>query len=494
MANSFDQMNYFKKQTLQEVAERAYQGTLKKDDANEIALKLIPYQRPRVRCCVYKEREIIRERAYLAMGYQPNGEEAHKGQYVYVLEAACDDCNIHKVRITDNCRKCLFKACVNACHFNAIYEGENKMHIKYDMCKACTMCAKACPYGSILVSDRPCHRSCPTGALKYIEDQIAVIDEKDCVNCGQCSAACPFGGISELSEMVPVIKAIKEGKKVIAMVAPAILGQWGKSHLNQVYSALKKVGFYDIVEVAVGADMTTKYETEEALQAHKEGRKITTSCCPAFVSYIQKKFPEVYKNHTSDVLSPMAITGRIARQLYGTEAITVFIGPCVAKKAERLLPKNIKNINYVLTFEEITAMMAANQVDPTQMEDVPQKVESGSISGRNFCITGGVGASLNHYLGEIGDQERLTLKIASGPKLVVQYVKELAQGKQTEDVLEGMMCEGGCMGGVDSQASNLAIAKAHAAKENAAAKDIRIQSASEEYHNIECHFNKETNE
>lgn len=493
MPNSFDQMNYFKKQTLEEVALRAYAGTIRKEDAEAIAQKLIPHRHPSVRCCVYKEREIIRERAYLAMGYAPDGSKAHPNQFVYVLEAACDDCKIHKVRITDNCRKCVFKACVNACHFSAIVEGETKMHIKYDMCKACTMCAKACPYGSILVSDRPCHRSCPTGALKYIEDEIAQIDESECVNCGQCAAACPFGAISEVSQIVPVIQDINSGKKVIAMVAPAILGQWGKSHLNQVYAAFKAIGFTDITEVAVGADLTTKYETEEALEAKKEGRKITTSCCPAFVSYIQKRFPAVYEKHTSDVLSPMAITARIARKKYGSEAKTVFVGPCVAKKAERLLPKNIKNIDYVLTFEEISAMMLAKHIDPLALEDTDQGVEPGSLSARNFCVTGGVGSSLNAYLGEIGSGEKLTLKIASGPKLVVQYVRELAQGKQTEDVLEGMMCEGGCMGGVDSQANNLMIAKAHAAKENVAVKDVHIADACGRYQ-VNVHFSKETNE
>lgn len=493
MSNSFDQMNYFKKATLKEVAARAYAGTLKKEDANAIALKIIPYQHPKARCCVYKEREIIRERAYLAMGYDPMGNDPKPGQFVYVLEAACDDCNIHRVRITDNCRKCLFKACQSACKFNAIYEGEGKMHIKYDMCKACTMCAKACPYGSILISDRPCHRSCPTGALKYYENQIAEIDSEDCVNCGQCSAACPFGAISELSFIAPVVKDMQDGKKVIAMVAPAILGQWGKAHLPQVYAALKELGFSEIIEVAVGADLTTKYETEEALRAKKEGKKITTSCCPAFVSFLKKKFPKVYENHTSDVLSPMAITARIARQTFGKEAKTVFIGPCVAKKAERLLPKNIENIDYVLTFEEITAMMAAKGIDPSQFEKGFDEVEPGSLSSRNFCVTGGVGASLNTYLGEINSEERLTLKVASGVKLVTEYVKALDKGQQEEDVLEGMMCEGGCIGGVDSNISNLFAAKAHAKAENITVKDVKISASAEKYKDINCFYDKKTN-
>lgn len=492
MANSFDQLNLYKKMTLTEVAKRCYAGTLTKDDANDIATHLIPKNAERVRCCIYKEREIIRERAYLAMGYAPDGTEPKEGQFVYVLEAACDGCDIHKVRITDNCRKCLFKSCVNACKFGAIYEGDSKMHIQYDKCKACTMCAKACPYGAILLSDRPCHRSCPTGALLYHENEIAEIEEENCINCGQCAAACPFGAVSEVSYIRPLIADINAGKVTVAMVAPAILGQWGKSHINQVYHALYQLGFTHILEVAVGADLTTKNEAEEALQAKKEGRKITTSCCPAFVSYIKKKFPEVYMKHTSDVLSPMAITARIAREKYGKDAKTVFVGPCVAKKAERLLPKNIENIDYVLTFEEITAMMEAKGIDPLQMEDVDANVEPGSVSARNFCVTGGVATSLNNYLIEKGVDDRLTLKTASGPQFVIKFVKELAQNKQVEDVLEGMMCEGGCMGGVASQASNLIIAKNHANVENKAVAHVKIKDANDKYINIHCHFNKET--
>ncbi len=491
MANSFDQLNNFKKEVLYKVADRAYKGTLTESSPNEIAHEIINYQRAKVRCCVYKEREIIRERTYLAMGRKPDGSEPDKGQFVYVIEAACDDCNIHRVRITDNCRKCLFKPCTKACHFGAIREGDSKMHIMYDKCKACTMCAKACPYQAIMVSDRPCHRSCPTGALKYVENEIAQIKDDECINCGRCSASCPFGAISELSFIVPLINDMKAGKKVVAMVAPAIVGQWGNATLKQVYDSLKAIGFTDIVEVAQGADLTTKCEAEEAIESKKNGVHITTSCCPAFVSLVQKYYPDVYKAHTSDVLSPMAITARMARELY-PDAVNVFIGPCVAKKAERLLKKNCSNIDYVLTFEEITAMMRAKDVDPSKMKG-EANVDNGSFSGRNFCNTGGVAQSLNNYLAEINSPERLTLKCANGSEECVKFVKELAAGKQTEDVLEGMMCEGGCMAGVDSQASNLFLVKSHAQKENVNVQQTKISEASDKFASVECHFDKNDN-
>lgn len=475
MVTSFDTMNTFKKMTLKEIAKRCYAGTISRDDADDIARTLIPYSAPRVRCCIYKEREVIRERAYLAMGYTPSGEEPKSGQYVYVLEAACDDCNIHKVRITDNCQKCLFKACVNACKFNAIYEGDSKMHIDYKKCMACTMCAKSCPYGSVLVSDRPCHKSCPTGALLYQEGDIAKIDYQDCISCGQCQASCPFGAISEISFMKDVIKSINDKKKVVALVAPAILGQWGKASLKQIYSALYKIGFSYIIEVAVGADVTTANEAKEALKAKREGKKITTSCCPAFVSYIKKKFPKVYQENTSDVLSPMAITGRIAKKIYGEDCISVFIGPCVAKKAEKDLLHNIDNVDYVMTFEEITAMMEAKDINPIDLPEEDNDVLKGSYSGRNFCNVTGVATSLNSYLAEMGEDSRLTLKSANGKDLVIQCLKYLSKGKQNEDVLEGMMCLNGCIGGIDSNVSNPLLIKSFASKANEETKNKKIE-------------------
>ena len=491
MAGSFDQLNKTKKDVLVKVARRAYEGKINTSTPNDIAHEIINTRTPNFRCCVYKEREIVRERVNLALGKDPFGHEPNPHQFVFVLEAACDDCNIHKVRITDNCRKCLFHPCTTACHFGAIHEGITKMHIDYAMCKACTMCAKACPYGAVLISDRPCHKACPTGALLYEEGEIASIVEEDCINCGRCSASCPFGAISERSFIVPVIEEMRKKKEVIAMVAPAVLGQWGKASLKQVYDALYAIGFTKVIEVSQGADLTTANEAMEALEAKKEGRKITTSCCPAFVELLKKKYPKVYENNTSNVLSPMAITARMARRLY-PDGVNVFVGPCVAKKMEKLLEKNKGYLDYVVTFEEVNAMMEARGVNPLEMPGTSE-VENGSISGRNFCHSGGVAASLNNYLEEIGETERLTLKPANGSVECLQAAKDLNFGKQEEDVLEGMMCEGGCINGVDSLVPNIVIAKSQSKVENKLAEETPISKACNEFENIDCHFDKSLN-
>ncbi len=489
--SSFDQLNEHKRNVLISVAKRTFEGTLNEYSVEDIALELISYQRAKYRCCVYKEREIIRERVNLALGKDPFGHEPKEGQFVFVLEAACDDCNIHRVRITDNCRKCLFRPCTKSCHFGAIYEGDSKMHIDYQKCKACTMCSKACPYGAILLSDRPCHKACPTGALLYEEGSIAKIEEDNCINCGRCSASCPFGAISERSFIVPVIKNIMSDVETVAMVAPAIGGQFGKANLKQVYEALYKIGFSHVMEVAQGADLTTINEANEALEAHRTNRKITTSCCPAFVELIKKKFPNIYQNNTSEVLSPMAITARMARKKY-KGAKTIFIGPCVAKKMERLFEKNKNNLDYVITFEELDALMVAKGIDPMKLNGEAE-VQNGSISGRNFCFSGGVASSLNAYLKEKGEAEQVSLKTANGSIECVKSLKDLNANKQEEDVLEGMMCEGGCIAGVDSLVGNVILTKNTTKIENDKVSSTLIEDSKKGFEDISCTFDKSKN-
>lgn len=485
--------NQNKANVLKLLSKKAYEGTIDENTPSDIANELFPGRKPQYRCCVYKEREIIRQRANMGLGNKPDGHKVeNKGQLVYVLEAACDDCNIHKVRITDNCRKCLFKPCQTACHFDAIYQGDTKMHIDYSKCKTCGMCARVCAYSAILISERPCRKNCPTGALKHLPDEIAYINEDECISCGRCAASCPFGAISELSFIVPVIDAIKSpNKKVVAMVAPAIQGQFGKCSLNQIYSAIKALGFDDVIEVARGADLTTVTEAEEALVARQEGRKLTTSCCPAFVELIKKKFPKVYENNTSDTLSPMAITARMVKAVE-PDVTCVFIGPCVAKKKEITLEKNKGFVDFVLTFEELTAMFSSKEIIVTDMPSDDIGVINGSKSGRNFCHSGGVAKSLNDYLVEKGITEPLTLKAADGSEMCVEYLKQLAAGKQEEDILEGMMCQGGCIAGVCSLVINPNVVKREAEKENARAADTTISSVITD-NKIEVTYSKEEN-
>ena len=323
-----------KHEILYEVAKLAYAGRFE-EEKDELAYKMFPGPKARFRCCVYKEREIARQRIRLAEGKCPT-ESDHPGanNIIQVIEAACADCPLSHYIVTDNCRKCMMKACQQACKFGAVSMTRDRAYIDPDKCKECGMCAKACPYNAIADLIRPCKKICPANAITMDENGICEIDENKCIQCGQCIHACPFGAIGSKTDIVDVIKAIVDGKKVVAMVAPAVEGQFGDTiTMSSIRTACKKLGFNDMYEVGLGGDLTAQAEAEEWLEAAKEGKKLTTSCCPAFVNLIKKQYPELAE-HISTTISPMFALSRLLKS-EDPDTITVFIGPCIAKKNEK---------------------------------------------------------------------------------------------------------------------------------------------------------------
>ena len=205
-----------KHDVLYEVAKLAFDGELD-DKKEELPFKMIPGPKANFRCCVYKEREVIRQRIRLAEGKCP-GDKNSKN-IVQVISSACEECPISRYVVTDNCQKCMAKACKQACRFGAITIGRDRAYIDPSVCKECGMCAQACPYNAIAELMRPCKRSCPVDAITMDENGICVIDETKCIQCGKCIHSCPFGAIGSKTFIVDVIKAIKAGKKVVAMLA-----------------------------------------------------------------------------------------------------------------------------------------------------------------------------------------------------------------------------------------------------------------------------------
>ena len=257
---------------------------------------------PRYRCCVYKERAVLKNRIDMALGQtcDQNIIEASKKTLrndidkslpvIDVLPAACDQCPIEAYFVTDACRHCITHKCMNNCPKKAISIIQDRAFIDRTKCVECGRCKQVCPYGAIIEIHRPCVRACALGAVTIGEDRKAKIDHEMCVECGACRAACPFGAIDERSSIVPVIMNIKTGSQVIAMVAPSIVGQFGlKVKPDQIYTALKKAGFAEVVEVAVGADIVSVEEAEEYIEKVPEKQPyMTSSCCPAFVKIVKK--------------------------------------------------------------------------------------------------------------------------------------------------------------------------------------------------------------
>ena len=166
------------------------------------------------------------------------------------------------------------------------FKKNGQAMIDHDTCVSCGICHKSCPYHAIVYIPVPCEESCPVKAISKDEHGVEHIDESKCIYCGKCMNACPFGAIFEISQTFDVLQHIKKGEKLVAIIAPSILGQF-KTSIEQVYGAFKEIGFTDIIEVAEGAMMTTSNEAHELLEKLEEGQKfMTTSCCPSYLSLI----------------------------------------------------------------------------------------------------------------------------------------------------------------------------------------------------------------
>lgn len=429
-----------KHEVLYEVAKLAFAGEF--DEKKEtIPYEMIKGQQARFRCCVYKEREIIRQRVRMAEGKSPSGNESKN--IVQVINAACEECPISRYVVTDNCQKCMAKSCQQACRFGAITMGKDKSYIDPGKCKECGQCAKACPYNAIADLVRPCKRSCPVDAITMDENGICKIDETKCIQCGQCVHSCPFGAIGTKTFMVDIIRAMHNGLKVFAMLAPAAEGQFGADITMASWKkAMKKVGFEDLIEVGLGGDMTAYYEAEEWAEAYERGEKKSTSCCPAFVNMIKKHFPD-QAGMISTTVSPMCGVSRMLKAKY-PGCITVFIGPCIAKKAETQDKSIQGNADYALTFGEIRAMMRAKEVELLPEENSTQEA---SVFGKRFANAGGVTAAVMECLKEQNKFEDVKVCKCNGAAECKKALTMLKFGKLEENFIEGMICVGGCVGG-----------------------------------------------
>jgi ferredoxin hydrogenase large subunit len=473
----------FKFEVLTEVSNRAYKETLNEKTPDEVAEKFIYDSLDNFRKDRSTEKEIIRRRTKLAMGIDPNGENNHKDrQIVRVINTACDECVPYKIRVTDNCRKCMAKSCIAACKFDAIKMGEFSSVIDNDKCKECGMCVTACAYNAIVKTGRPCMNSCPVDAITYNAKHVALIDDEKCINCGQCVAVCPFGAISDTSMMTNVISEIIEGQKVYATFAPAIQGQLNAT-LPQIKTALIKLGFNKGLEVAVGADAVTYAEHQELVENMEKGISMTTSCCPAFLNLARQYYPKVYKEKMSTTVSPMVAIARYLKA-EDPDAKVVFIGPCIAKKQEA---KELESyVDYVLSVEEVTAMFVSRGIDPSMQIDDPSAYPS--IYGRMFAQGGGVGASVVRIHQEEGYENKVDAMYSDGIKECKKNLQMMNLNRLNIDILEGMSCVGGCINGpvniIEARTSKMRMNKENRLADN---KDIIESLAIFDFSNIDMH-------
>lgn len=447
------QLNKLKHEVLKQVSILVKEDKLTKEELERVAYSIIKDGKPQYRCCIYKERAIVNERTKLAIGCLPNGENMNdlkdiksEDQILYVISAACDSCPIDKYTVTEACRGCIEHKCMEVCPAKSIIKVVGRAYINQEICKECGLCKDVCPYNAISEVMRPCKRVCPTGALHVGDkERKAEIDAENCINCGACMDACPFGAISDKSYIVPVINALKSKKNVYAVVAPAIVSQFGaRVNIGQINNAMIKLGFKAMIEAACGADAVTVHEGLEFLERMGEGDKyMTNSCCPGFMSYIEKKFPsEISKISTT--VSPMIASAKMLKKAE-EDCVVVFIGPCTAKKQE-ITRESVKDaVDYVLTFEEIAAILDAYDIEPETLQSI--NIEEASIFGRNFAQGGGLSSAVENFINAKEIDVKFAPISASGVDEIKRVMTMAKAGRLNGNFIEGMMCEGGCIGG-----------------------------------------------
>ncbi len=436
-----------KYKVLCEVSKQTWAGNDSFAAFNDIA-KVVVTKEDTTRCCIYKERAIVAERIKIALGGNPENPNI-----VEVIDIACDECPEAGYVVTDLCRGCLAHRCKDACRLGAIqFDAHGKATIDKSKCVECGKCAKVCPYRAINNFVRPCEISCKAHAIHMGENGAAEIDHEKCTDCGSCVYTCPFGAVVDKSYIVNAIQLIKQSRvenfEVYAIIAPAIASQFTYASFGQVITAMKKIGFDGVMETALGADMVAETEARELI----EKGFLTSSCCPAFVKYVQHKFPNMVEK-ISHTPSPMAALGKAIKEK-NPRAKVIFVGPCTAKKAEFQKPEVAPYIDCVLTFEEIQALIDSMNIDIENLEE--SVLDEASAFGRQFAYSGGLSGAVAQALQEIAEAEgpeseaakfQLSATSCDGIESCKTTLIRANKGLLPNNFIEGMACEGGCIGG-----------------------------------------------
>ncbi len=317
------------------------------------------------------------------------------------------------------------------------------------------------------------------------------LGESNCVGCGQCAAVCPTGAIVIKNDRLRLWEEIdKEDVKVVAQIAPAVRVAVAKSFglkegnvMGKIVASLKRIGFDEVFDTVTGADLTVLEEANEFLDRISENKNIPlfTSCCPAWVNYCEKNYPELLPN-VSTCRSPMQMFGSVIKEQYKSsrkKIVNVAIMPCTAKKFEAVRPEFKRPdgspvIDYVITTKELIQMIKEAGIVFSEIEPESIDMPFGSISGAGviFGVTGGVteavirrvatdksvnalrNLAFNGVRGLEGVKETtisygdvdLKIAVVSGLKNADNLIRRIKAGEHY-DLVEVMACPGGCING-----------------------------------------------
>lgn len=450
-----NQYTLMKRRIDAEVLKAYFAGNLEQI-IDTLPIRIIPRDRDPNRCCVYKERAMVRYRIMALLGVDIDRyDDECKTLASYAAEAldnrpsvlpslttitpGCSGCPDEQYRITDSCRGCFARPCLANCPKEAIVFVNGKAKIDDERCIKCGKCMDVCPFHAVIHVPVPCEAACPVDAIHKNAEGFVEIDHEACINCGHCSRSCPFGAIAERSFLMQVAKMLSKEEQVIAMVAPAVEGQFPGS-LGQIRSGLSALGFDEVVEVAQGADITARHEAEEIQQRLAAGEKfMTTSCCPAFMHLVDKHIPEI-SPYRSTALSPMAYTAEMCVNRF-PNARLVFIGPCIAKKVEAA---KIPSIDAVLTFAELASLFVARDID---IKEMPVSDAADDTAGFEDCRSFALPQGVAHSVIRRSKQPLQVTNINGLDKKTVRLMRTWTKRPPEASLVEVMCCEGGCLAG-----------------------------------------------
>ena len=464
-----------RRRIFKEVASLAYHSENLKDDIEALPYKIVDYDESEYQS-IYRERAIVRESIRLAMGLslRPENAPVHLTQgleesnidekyyeppLMQVIPSACNACPVNCYMVTDKCMGCVAHPCREVCPRGAISMKNGKSVIDQEKCIKCGKCKAVCPYDAISHQVRPCLDHCGVNAIKSDDKGRAVIDPDLCVSCGQCMVSCPFGAIADKSQIFQLIRAMQSGRKIIAQVAPAFVGQFGpKVTPDMIKTALKELGFYDVYETAIGADMGAMAEAENYVKEVATGELpfLLTSCCPSWSMMAKKFFPTMIDN-ISQELTPMVATARSIKQEH-PNAKVVFIGPCAAKKLEASRRSVRSDVDFVITFEELVGMFDAKGIDMGEKENA-HSMHDATAAGRGYAVAGGVAGAIEECLKAYYPDVTPKIIHAEGLAECKKTLALAKAGKINGCLIEGMGCPGGCIAGAGT---NLPLNKAAA--------------------------------
>lgn len=448
-----------------EICKVAFEST--RESFND-EIEAIPYhivqEKAVYRDSIYRERAVASERVRLAMGMslRPEDQAVHitsgmensnidekyyEPPLMQVIPSACDGCEPNKYEVSNMCRGCVAHPCRQVCPKGAISIVGGKSVIDQEKCIKCGKCKAICPYDAISKMERPCARACGVNAIGTDKLGRAKIDPEKCVSCGMCMVSCPFGAISDKSQIFQLARALREGKEIIAEVAPAFVGQFGEDVTPAKFkAALIRLGFSEVYEVALGADIGAVAEAHHYAEKVSTGELpfLLTSCCPSWSMLAKKQFPDLIGS-VSQELTPMVASARSIKKQH-PEAHVVFIGPCAAKKLEASRKDVRSDVDFVITFEELWGMFDARGIDPAMMEP-GSGLHNATAAGRGYAVAGGVAAAIEECIREYHPEVQVHIEHAEGLSECRKVLTLAKAGKMKGCLIEGMGCPGGCMAG-----------------------------------------------